>query len=73
MEPISGRDVSDFVLEFWILNFELFLLHFILESCNPQETADDEEEDLSMNSKSIVSTTKSQVSKLKRRGHPWPP
>ncbi len=61
MVVISGRDVSDFVLEFWIVNFELFLLHFILE------------EDLSMKSKSKVSTTKSQVSKLKRRGHPWPP
>ncbi len=68
MEPISGRDVSDFVLEFWTLNFELFLLHFILEC-----SSDDEEEDLSMKSKSKVSTTKSQVSKLKRRGHPWPP
>ncbi len=41
-----------------------------VNDCNPQETADDEEEDLSMKSKSKVSATKSQVSKLKRRGHP---
>ncbi len=27
MVAISGRDVSDFVLEFWIVNFELFLVH----------------------------------------------
>ncbi len=35
---INGRDVSDFVLEFWILNFELFLLHFILESLSMKST-----------------------------------
>ncbi len=64
---INVHDVSDFVIEFWILNFELFLLHFTFHP------ADDEEEDLSVKSKSKVSTTKSQVSKLKRRGHPWPP
>ena len=32
MVVISGRNVSDFVLEFWILNFKLFCLHFIFES-----------------------------------------
>ncbi len=44
-----------------------------VNDCNLQETADGEEEDLSMKYKSKVSTTKSQVSKLKCRGHPWPP
>ena len=38
------------IFEYWILYFELFLLHLFLESCNLifegiQETADDEEED----------------------------
>ena len=44
-----------------------------VNDCNPKETPDDGEKDLSMKSKSKVSTTNFQVSKLKRRGHPWPP
>ncbi len=67
MVVISGRDVSDFVLEFWIVNFELFLLHFILESSSEM-----------WNLKSQIPNSKSEIQNSKTKnelqtldGYPW--